>query len=87
MLIKEKSLNIKACVPGMGGAVGSICGCFFSLKALETLPEAVVFPVALSGPIIIGVLLSLLLFKEKISKCGYLGILSGIVGIATLCIK
>ena len=69
---------------GALAAVGSVAGNFFTLKALAKLPEPVVFPVSLAGPVIAAVLLSLLYFKEKIKPLGYLGILAGLAGIVLL---
>ncbi|MCK7518508.1 MAG: DMT family transporter [Ignavibacteriales bacterium] len=79
---------LKGTMPGRGvlsygalAAVGSVAGNFFTLKALGKLPEPVVFPVSLAGPVIAAVLLSLLYFKERIEPLGYLGILAGLAGI------
>jgi drug/metabolite transporter (DMT)-like permease len=69
---------------GALAAVGSVAGNFFTLRALSKLPEPVVFPVSLAGPVIAAVLLSLLYFREKIKPLGYLGILAGLVGIVLL---
>lgn len=72
---------------GIGGAVGSILGCYFTLRSLETLSETIVFPISIGGPVTVGVILSRFLFGERINKRGYLGIISGIIGIVILCFK
>jgi drug/metabolite transporter (DMT)-like permease len=84
-------LLIKGTKPGRGvllygalAAVGSVAGNLFTLKALVRLPETVVFPVSLAGPVIGAVLLSLLYFREKIKPLGYLGIVTGLAGIIFL---
>ncbi len=84
-------LLVKGAKPGRGvhlygilAAVGSVAGNFFTLKSLGKLPEPVVFPVSLAGPVIGAVLLSLLFFREKIKPLGYLGILIGLAGIVVL---
>lgn len=84
-------LLAKGTKPGLGvhvygalAAVGSVAGNFFTLRALVKLPETVVFPVSLAGPVIAAVLLSLLYFKERIKPLGYLGILAGLAGIVLL---
>ena len=69
---------------GALAAAGSVAGNLFTLKALARLPEPVVFPISLSGPIIGAVLLSILFFKEKTKPLGYLGILIGLAGIIIL---
>ena len=87
-------LLIKGTKPGQGvflfggvAAVGSIAGNFFTLRALIKLPETIVFPVSLAGPVIAAVLLSLLYFKEKIKPLGYLGILIGLAGMVLLALS
>jgi len=72
---------------GTMGALGSISGCFFTLKSLATFPEAVVFPISLGGPVIAGTLLSGIFFRERINVYGYIGVFSGMAGITILCIK
>ena len=86
-------LLVKGTKPGRGvlfygtlAAVGSVAGNLFTLKALVRLPETVVFPVSLAGPVIGAVLLSLLYFREKIKPLGYVGILVGLAGIVFLAI-
>jgi drug/metabolite transporter (DMT)-like permease len=69
---------------GTLAAAGSVAGNLFTLKALIRLPETVVFPVSLAGPIIGAVLLSILFFRERIKPLGYLGILIGLAGIVLL---
>jgi drug/metabolite transporter (DMT)-like permease len=84
-------LLAKGMKPGLGvhlygalAAVGSVAGNFFTLRALVRLPETVVFPVTLAGPVIAAVLLSLFYFRERIKPLGYLGILAGLAGIVLL---
>jgi drug/metabolite transporter (DMT)-like permease len=84
-------LLVKGTKPGRGvllygalAAVGSVAGNLFTLKALVRLPETVVFPVSLAGPVIGAVLLSLLYFRERIKPLGYLGIVTGLAGIVLL---
>ncbi len=72
---------------GALAAAGSVAGNFFTLKALTRLPETIVFPVSLSAPVIGAVLISLLLFREKIKPLGYLGIAVGLAGIILLSLK
>lgn len=72
---------------GALAAVASVAGNFFTLKALVKLPEPVVFPVSLAGPVIAAVVLSLLYFKERIKPLGYLGILVGLAGMILLAVS
>jgi drug/metabolite transporter (DMT)-like permease len=72
---------------GALAAAGSVAGNFFTMKALSSLPEPVVFPVIQAGPIIAAVFISLYFFKEKIKALAYLGIGLGLTGIIFLTIK
>ena len=77
----------RAALPwGAVSAVASYLGVFFTLKALERLGPHVVFPISLSGPILLGLACSLVLFKERVTPRGWAGILSGAAGIAVLAI-
>jgi drug/metabolite transporter (DMT)-like permease len=69
---------------GTLAAAGSVAGNFFLLRALGTLPEPVVFPVSMAGPILAAVLLSVYYFREKIKPLGYVGIAAGLAGIIFL---
>jgi multidrug transporter EmrE-like cation transporter len=71
---------------GAGAAVASYLGVFCTLKSLETLKPQVVFPISLSGPIVLGVILSLFAFRETIRPGGWVGIVCGIAGITILAI-
>jgi drug/metabolite transporter (DMT)-like permease len=72
---------------GILAAAGSVAGNLFTLRSLGKLPETVVFPVSLAGPVIGAVLLSLLFFKERIKPLGYLGIAFGLAGIVLLAVR
>jgi drug/metabolite transporter (DMT)-like permease len=82
----KRSFNPSALTWGTGAAVASYAGVFCTLKALESLKPQVVFPISLSAPILLGVLLSLLLFREKIQAKGWMGIALGVCGITVLAI-
>jgi drug/metabolite transporter (DMT)-like permease len=84
LLIKGSKPGRSVLLYGSLAAVGSVAGNLFTLKALVRLPETVVFPVSLAGPVIGAVLLSILFFREKIKPLGYLGILVGLAGIVFL---
>ncbi len=73
-----------ALVWGTGAALASYIGVFCTLKSLETLKPQIVFPISLSGPIIVGILLSLILFRERIRPSGWMGIVLGVGGITIL---
>lgn len=68
---------------GLAGAA-SVAANYFTMRSLASLPETIVFPMSLAAPLIAAVLLSLLFFKEKIKRLGYLGIAIGLTGIILL---
>jgi drug/metabolite transporter (DMT)-like permease len=82
----KRSFSPRSVTWGAGGAITSYAGVFCTLKALESLTPQVVFPISLSAPIVLGVLLSLFLFKEKVRATGWVGLVLGISGITVLAI-
>jgi uncharacterized membrane protein len=82
----KRSFNPAALTWGTGAAIASYAGVFCTLKALESLAPQVVFPISLSAPILLGVLLSLVLFREEIRAKGWLGLALGVAGIIVLAI-
>ena len=80
-------LNKKTFLFGTGGAVCSLTGNFLNLKLLRIFSAGRVFPVTLTGPVMVSTMLSAFFFREKIRKLGYLGIALGIAGIALLSLK
>ncbi len=83
---RRRSFNPSSLTWGAGAAVASYIGVLCTLKALETLPPEVVFPISLSGPIVLGMVLSLFLFKEKITVPGWIGAALGVTGITLLAV-
>ena len=71
---------------GAGAAAASYVGVFCTLKALQTLTPQVVFPISLSAPILLGLLCSWGLFRERISLRGGVGACFGMGGILILAI-
>ena len=51
---------------------------------MKWLPGALVFPTSLAAPVIVAVLLSRLVFRERISALGYFGVLCGMLGVTVL---
>lgn len=80
-LTKNSLLDLKLIAFGSLSAGGSFAGLICSLKALETLSANIVFPVYMSGYTITSVLLSFIIFRDKISLLGLLGVIVGIIGI------
>jgi len=82
--LRKRVFNPTSLPWGAGAAAASYIGVFCTLKALEMLKPQVVFPISLSGPIILGILLSLGVFREKITPQGWAGAFFGVVGILVL---
>jgi drug/metabolite transporter (DMT)-like permease len=84
--ILAKKMKTRRGLFGYGtlAAVGSVAGNFFILRALGKLPEPVVFPVSMAGPILAAVGISVFYFRERIRPLGYLGIAAGLAGILFL---
>ena len=68
---------------GTIAACGSYVAVYCTIAALGTLPASVVFPVSLSAPILLGMLLSYM-SKEKITVQGWIGVILGVTGILIL---
>jgi drug/metabolite transporter (DMT)-like permease len=81
-----KAVGTAALAWGTGAALASYVGVFCTLKSLETLKPQIVFPISLSGPIILGVILSIVLFRERVRFSGWIGVVLGIGGITVLSI-
>jgi len=82
----RKMLGGRVFLFGTAGAACSLIGNFLTLKLLTTYPPAGVFPVTLTGPVIVSTIVSAIVFREKIRKAGYAGIFLGAAGIALLSI-
>jgi drug/metabolite transporter (DMT)-like permease len=82
----QGSIGLGSLAWGGGAAVSSYAGVYCTLKSLESLPPQVVFPISLSGPIILGVVLSQFLCRESIRRAGWAGVLFAVAGITVLAI-
>lgn len=85
--IKQRKITRLSFVYGTFAAIASYCGNFFTLKSLEKFSETLVFPITVSTPMIVVVLLSKYIFKENLSKLGLLGFVFGIIGLILIGIK
>lgn len=83
-LVWARRYQLKSLLWGSLSAVASFIGVYCTMQALATLKPHVVFPISLSGPIILGALFSRVVFKETINKWGWLGIALGTIGICVL---
>lgn len=82
--LPRRRFNPASLTWGTGSAIASYLGVLCTLKALEALTPHIVFPISLSAPIILGVLLSLGMFRERITPRGWLGVTCGVIGILIL---
>ncbi len=84
LAIRKGSFDKRALLYGGIGAIGSYVSVFSTISAINKLGGVVVFPVTLTGPIILGLILSVVFFKERIKPIGYAGIALGAAGIILL---
>ncbi|HEX2957885.1 MAG TPA: DMT family transporter [Chitinispirillaceae bacterium] len=82
-LFRRKQLNIRALFYGSIAALASFAGVYFTIEALKILPAAIVFPLTLSVPILLGMLISFI-YKENIRPAGWVGVALGVFGILIL---
>lgn len=69
---------------GTLAGLASVVGNVFNIMALTQLPPSVVLPTSMSGMMAAAILLSRLVFKERISPLGYAGLICEVVGIVLL---
>ena len=84
LAIRKGSFDKRALLYGGIGAIGSYASVYSTISAINSLGGVVVFPVTLTGPIILGLILSVVFFKERIKPLGYAGIALGAAGIILL---
>jgi len=80
-----RRLRIKtaALLYGILAALASYAGVYFTIESLKLLPASVVFPITLSAPIILGMIISFI-YRERIRLTGWIGVAAGICGILIL---
>jgi len=71
-------------VGGLMGAFSSVGWIFLTRAIAYGMPGYLAFPIAIGGNLSIVAAVGVLVFKERLSPYGYLGMLSGITGIALL---
>ena len=85
-LIRRKRVKAQALFYGILAAFASYVGVYCTLEALKLMPAAVVFPITLSAPIMLGMIISFL-YREKIRLAGWIGVFIGICGITMLSLQ
>jgi multidrug transporter EmrE-like cation transporter len=71
-------------IGGLMGICSSVGWIFLTRAIASGMPGYLVFPIAIGGNLSIVAVVGVLLFKERLSSYGYLGMVSGIAGIALL---
>jgi drug/metabolite transporter (DMT)-like permease len=86
LAIGKGMVKWRTLVFGALGAAGSMTGILFNIKAMGSFESGagIAMPVALSGPMVVAVVLSLTWFKERISAIGYVGIACEVAGVVLL---
>jgi multidrug transporter EmrE-like cation transporter len=71
-------------VGGIMGLFSSVGWIFLTQAIARGTPGYLAFPIAIGGNLSIVAAVGVLVFRERLSVYGYLGVLSGIAGIAVL---
>lgn len=85
-LTRRKRVKARALFYGILAAFASYVGVYCTLEALKLMPAAVVFPITLSAPIMLGMIISFI-YREKIRLAGWIGVVLGICGITMLSLQ
>lgn len=85
-LARIKPVKSRALLYGILAAFASYVGVYCTLEALKLMPAAVVFPITLSAPIMLGMIISFV-YGERIRWTGWIGVLTGICGITMLSLQ
>ena len=85
-LVKGVKFGRKELIGGLCPGVPNYFSIYFNLKALSAFDNngAIVYPALNIGIIICSTLLAIVLFKEKLSKLNYIGVLLALVVIFLL---
>jgi drug/metabolite transporter (DMT)-like permease len=84
-VLLSRKFDVRSIPYGSAAAAASFVAVYFTLTALKQIPAAVVYPITLSAPIILGMLLSRW-FREKVKALGWVGVLLGTAGIVILAV-
>ena len=85
-IFRQNRLNTLAFLYGCLAAFASYMGVYCTIEALKLLPSAIVFPITLSAPIMLGMFISFIC-RERIRSIGLIGISIGICGILILSLQ
>ena len=85
-LTRRQRVKARALLYGILAAFASYVGVYCTLEALKLMPAAVVFPITLSTPIMLGMFISFV-YREKIRLAGWIGVFIGICGIIILSLQ
>jgi len=85
-LINGSTLEVKSIIAGFALGIPNYFSIHFLLNALNlpNLESTVVFPVNNTGIVLLSTLLAIILFKEKLTKVNWSGILLAVVSIALI---
>lgn len=78
---KKKPLQLKSLIWGIIFGVPNFFSLVFFLKALGNLESSIVFPLVSMGVVVSSTLIGMFLFKEKLSKSNWIGILLSLCAI------
>ena len=80
-VVERKPLKVKSVLWGVIFGIPNFFSLVFFLKALGSMSSSEVFPLVSMGVVVSSSLIGLLLFKEKLSKSNWIGIILSICAI------
>ena len=79
--------NTREMIGGAANGTIQAVSIFVTQRALQSYPSATVFPVTVLGPLIAVLLLSALVYRERLSRTTWAACLAGVVGLALLSLR
>ena len=83
-VFQKESLSVKILTYGMVLGITNFCASWFLLLAVARLPAYLVYPMYSVISIVITAIISMIFFKEKLTKRQWLGMLAVLVSVALL---
>jgi multidrug transporter EmrE-like cation transporter len=81
---RAKLSHAELAVGGLMGLFSSIGWILLTQAIARDIPGYVAYPIAIGGNLSVVAAVGVMVFKERLSPYGYLGILTGVTGIALL---
>ena len=83
---RSRMLGREVLIGGLMGLCSAVGWFFLTMAIARGLPGYLVYPIAIGGSLSIVAAVGVLVFKERLSPCGYAGIASGVAAVVLLTI-